>query len=123
MRTFENTAAQGEISIRRIGDAPATTTKAGFSPLALENGMAIIGHSETGHHHTMRDPGNVSVLVMDRPPEGMRILHMIVSSPTPLIHLRDHDTHEAIEVAPGEYEIRIGREFDPFEEIARSQID
>ena len=122
MKTFKIAAAQGEISFRRIGDVPQVTTPEGFTPLKPEHGKVIVGHSETGHHHCM-DADTVSAAVMDRPPEGMNILRLIVSSPTPLIHLRDHDTHEPIMLAPGEYEARITREFDPYAEIARQQMD
>lgn len=123
MKTFNLRAAQGEIYIRRIGDCQKPKgLPTGYSALALEDGKLIVGHSETGHHHVL-DPKSCSVAVMDHPPEGMRILRAIVNSPTPLVHLRDHDTHEPIMFEPGEYELRITREFDPYAELARQQID
>lgn len=123
MRSFQTVCAQGEITIRRIGGVPsALVAKPGYSPLAPENGKVIVGHSETGHHHCMRADG-VTAAVLDRAPEGMRILNLIVSSPTPLIHLREYDTHEPIMLDPGEYEVRIGREYDPYEQISRQQMD
>lgn len=123
MKSFKITAAQGEISFRRIGPVPASKgLPKGYSPLAAENGHIVIGHSETGHHHVM-DARHVDVAVLDRAPEGMRILRAIVNSATPLVHLREHDTHEPIMFEPGEYEARIGREYDPYAEIARRQSD
>lgn len=123
MRTFNLRAAQGEIYIRRIGDLPTRhEVPTGYTALAAESGNLIIGHSETGHHHVL-DPKSCSVAVMDRPPEGMRILHAIVEQATPLVHQRPHDTHEPIMLAPGEYEFRIAREFDPYEKLARQQMD
>ncbi len=123
MKTFKMTAAQGELSIRRIGDLPADRRLPdGYTALATEDGKLIVGHSETGHHHVL-DPQTCSVAIMDRAPEGMRILRAIVESPTPLVHLREHDTHEPIMFEPGEYEIRITREFDPYEKLARRQMD
>lgn len=123
MKTFTARAAQGEIYIRRIGDLPPSKkAPAGYTALTVEDGKLIIGHSETGHHHVL-DPRHCSVAVMDRPPEGMRILRAIVESPTPLVHLRDYDTHEPIMLTPGEYEFRITREFDPYEQLARQQMD
>ena len=123
MKTFNLRAAQGEIYIRRVGGIPKSKRLlAGYSTMALEDGKLIVGHSETGHHHVL-DPKTCSVAVMDQPPEGMRILRAIVNSPTPLVHLRDHDTHEPIMFEPGEYELRITREFDPYAELARKQID
>ena len=121
MRYFKTIASQGEITIRRLGDVTANVP-AGYSPLAPEGVHLIVGHSETGHHHVI-DAARASVAVLDRPPPGMRILRAIIESPTPLVHLRDHDTHEPIMLEAGEYEIRIGREYDPYQEIARQQAD
>lgn len=121
MKNFTIRAAQGEIYIRRIGDAPSGMP-AGYTALAPEGGHLVVGHSETGHHHVL-DPRDCAVAVMDRPPEGMRILLAIVESPTQLVHLRAHDTHEPLTLAPGLHELRITREFDPYEKLARQQMD
>ena len=122
MRSFSTTAAQGEITIRRIGDVKTKALPNGFKPLAPEGGKIIVGHSETGHHHVMAAQ-DVTACVMERESEGMRILRLIVEQPTALEHLRPHDTHEPIMLVPGEYEVRIGREYDPYEQIARRQAD
>lgn len=123
MKTFNERAAQGEIYIRRIGDLPTTRkAPAGYTALPVEAGHLIVGHSETGHHHVL-DPKACTVAVMDRPPEGMRILRAIVEHATQLEHQRPHDTHEPIMLSPGEYEFRIAREFDPYEKLARQQMD
>ncbi len=121
MKTFVERAAQGEIYIRRIGDAPAKMPR-GYTALHPEGGHLVVGHSETGHHHVL-DRSTCAVAVLDHPPEGMRILRAIVESPTPLVHLRENDTHEPVLLAPGEYELRITREFDPYEKLARQQMD
>lgn len=121
MRTFQKIAAQGEITIIRLGDVPKAKKFVGAA-MKAENGKFIIGHSETGHHHVI-DANGASVAVMDRAPEGMRILRAILETAVSLDHQRDHDTHESIMLEPGEYEFRIGREFDPYEEIARRQAD
>lgn len=117
MKTFENHAAQGEISIRRITKLPGDV-----KPFGPQNGRYIIGHSETGHHH---------VLVAERPkvfeaktaPAGMRILYAVLDQAAELVHMRGHDTHETIHHEPGIYEYRIGREFDPYAELARQVAD
>jgi hypothetical protein len=124
MKSFFKIAAQGEITIRRIGDVPRNRSKrSGCTPLAPENGRLVIGHSETGHHHVLRTEADADVTVLDRPPEGMRILYGVLENPTSLDHLRDHDTHESIELPAGEYEFRIAREFDPYAELARLSKD
>ncbi len=123
MHTLKTIAAQGEITIRRIGDVPAKRSRVGCTPLALENGRYIIGHSETGHHHCLDRNDGADVMVLDKPPEGMRVLYAILENPTLLVHLRDHDTHEPIQLLPGEYEFRIAREFDHYAELARISAD
>jgi hypothetical protein len=123
MKSFKKIAAQGEITIIRIGDAQNKKPDPNdYATMKPENGLFIIGHSETGHHHVI-DAKGASVAVLDKPSEGMRILHAILENQTSLNHLRDHDTHESIKLEPGEYEFRIGREFDPYEEIAKRQAD
>ena len=109
--------AQGELTIRRIDVLPK-----GCSPMAAENGKFIVGHSETGHHHVL-DAKDTNVMVLDRPPEGMRILYAILDNPNSLDHLREHDTHKPIALDAGIYEIRVAREFDPYAELARKSQD
>ncbi len=116
MKTFNKVAAQGEITIKRIASMPKNTTE-----LALENGKQIIGHSESGHHHVLERPAKVTVA--KTAPDGMRVLYAILDEPNALIHQRSFDIHETIALEPGIYEFRIGREFDPYAEIARQQAD
>lgn len=119
MKTFKKVAAQGEITILRV----APGAKAEGKPLALERGMLIIGHSETQHDHVLEHNRGATVTVLDRAPEGMKILHMVIAEANALVHNRDHDTHETIALEPGEYEIRIAREFDHYGELARQSAD
>lgn len=122
MKFFTKVAAQGEITVIRLGDVPTDKKLLAGKPVQAENGQIIIGHSETGHHHVI-DAKGASVAVLDEAPAGMRILHAILKNPTSLDHLRDNHTHESIMLTPGMYEFRIGREYDPYEEIARRQAD
>lgn len=117
MKTFAKTAAQGEITIRRIEALPASV-----KPMALELGKFIIGHSETGHHHVM-DRHNKAVFESTSAPEGMRVLYAVLESSAELVHERGHDTHETISFEPGIYEFRLGREYDPYAELARRVAD
>lgn len=123
MKSFKFVAAQGEITIRRIGDVPTTVSKIDAKPLPLQGGKLIIGHSETQHNHVLEHAHGASVMVLDRAPEGMRILRAILEEPNKLVHERGHDTHETIELQPGEYEFRISREFDHYAELARQSAD
>ena len=123
MKKFNVVAAQGEITIRRLGDVPKKPQKLAGKLLGLERGMLIIGHSETQHDHVLEHTRGATVTVMNDAPAGMKILHMILSEANALVHNRDHDTHEPIHIPPGEYEFRIAREFDHYAELARSSAD
>jgi len=112
------TAAQGEVYLKRLNSLPVPK---GWNTMKKESGRLIIGHSETGHHHVVS--GDVMVSEKPTESEGMRILRMIVKNATKLEHLRDFDTHAPIGLAPGHYEVRIGRELDPYENLARKQRD
>jgi hypothetical protein len=117
MKNFSSNAAQGEISIRKIDELPS-----GVKPLAAENGKFIIGHSETGHHHTMTME-RAKVFEATNTPDGMKILYAILDGEKVLQHERSFDTHEPIQFQPGIYEFRLGREYDPYAELARKQAD
>ena len=111
--------AQGEIYGRKIETLPD-----GLTPFKEKNakGEWIISHSESGHHHLMAADG---VEVLERTtdvPEGMRILLAIVKEPTRL-YQDAANPHEAHDIEPGIYELRIAREYDPLTEQARRVAD
>lgn len=114
METF----AQGEIFARKIEHLPDGLTPFGDRDAA---GRWIISHSETGHHHLLDAEG---VDVMERPaaPDGMRILYAIVKESTRL--WQDAQVpHDAHDIPPGIYEMRMAREYDPLMEQARRVAD
>jgi len=47
-KTFTRMAAQGDFVIIRVNDIPANV-----EPVAPENNVYVIAHSETGHNHVM----------------------------------------------------------------------
>jgi hypothetical protein len=117
MKTFSKKAAQGEISISKIARLPT-----GVRAMTAENGQFVIGHSESGHNHVLT-LGKAKVFESTDAPAGMRILYAILEEPNALIHERSFDTHEPISLPAGVYEFRVGREFDPYAELARRQVD
>jgi hypothetical protein len=104
MKTFEKTCAQGDVYIERIDTLPAGTVA-----VAPENGKLIVTHSETGHHHVM----NADAVTMHRLPNSIMDCFLVVEKPAALEHLRPHDTHETIGLAPGVYKVRRQREYTP----------
>lgn len=117
MKTFSKVGAQGELTLRKIKTRPVS----GLKRIDATNGRVIVGHSETGHHHTVAD--TVEVYEATTSPAGMRVLYAIVKDPASLDHHRPFETHESLALQPGMYEIRIGREYDPYAEISRQQAD
>jgi hypothetical protein len=110
---FETTAAQGELTITKLDAAPKNIGET----VKPEKGMLIVGHSETGHHHVV-DAGCATLTRVD-----LFTAFLEVRKATRLVHQREYDTHPPIELQPGMYEFRTGREFDPFEEAIRVSSD
>lgn len=109
--------AQGEITIFRVD-----TTPEGLAPFTDVDklGRPIISHSESGNHHIL----DAAVDVLEKPdaPEGMRVLYALLDKPTKLFQDAP-DAHGEHVLAPGLYEFRIAREFDPFSEQVRRVAD
>lgn len=118
MNTFKFAAAQGEVNIRRVDAVPD-----GLTPMVPEDGLLIVGHSESGHHHGFRPGPGVQVLEKTedvRP--GLRVLYAILENPTALI--QDAGTpHAPVMFDAGAYRLTISREYDPFTEQARRVAD
>jgi hypothetical protein len=120
MKTFKLSAAQGEVNIRRIASVPESASTLLVKP---ENGLLIVGHSESGHHHGFRDGGGITVMERIKDvPAGMKILYAIIENPSELIQ-DAAGPHEPVAFDPGIYELRISREFNPFSEEARRVAD
>lgn len=113
MLQFNTHAAQGELTITKITCAPKNIGTA----VAAINGKLIVGHSETGHHHVV--DADCATLTRVDPFTAF----LAVRKATRLVHQREYDTHPAIDLQPGMYEFRTGREFDPFEEAIRVSAD
>jgi hypothetical protein len=99
-------AAQGDFIIFRVNEIPE-----GVEPVQPENGKIVVAHSETGHNHVMEmtrveayKPANVKET-------DLYELFLNVKEATPIEHLRSFDTHEALMVPPGKYQIRRQREY------------
>ena len=108
--------AQGEITIIRVDSLPQTKTA---TVEKVAKGY-IISHSESGHHHILTG-GDVMERV-ENVPQGMKILYAILDEPASLI--QDAVVpHGGYDLAPGMYEFRIAREYNPFTEQARRVAD
>ena len=109
MQTFINTAAQGDLLIRRIESIPATA-----KPLKAERGNFIVAHSETGHHHVIAERPGVQVFTTGDPMVSyLQVIEATEQTEALLEHLRSYDTHETIAIPPGTFELRRQREYTP----------
>jgi len=111
--SFNKRAAQGELTITTLDHHP----KIVGSRVASVNGVLIVGHSETGHHHVI----DADCATMTRIDPFTALVN--VTKATTLRHLRETDTHQPLALQPGMYEFRTGREFDPFKELIRASQD
>jgi len=100
-RKFKTIAAQGDALLRRVGKLPD-----GLEPAKAENGLFIIAHSETGHHHVVKERS--AQLLIDK--TNAFIAYLNVLEPCEVTHLREFDTHEPLALEKGFYEIRRQRE-------------
>ena len=103
MKTFNKTAAQGDLLIIKINKLPRNIKK------IEENKQYIVAHSETGHHHVI-DAEDVDYY-LDSDIKSYLVVKDIIGKQ--LEHLRNFDTHETIIIPPGIYELRQQREYVP----------
>lgn len=109
--------AQGEITIIKIDAIPGGIE---IKPVERTAKGWIISHSESGHHHVLT--GGEVMERTDRVPAGMQVLYAMLDAPASLV--QDAQVpHGGYGLAPGFYEFRISREYDPFAEQARRVAD
>lgn len=107
--TFVNCAAQGDLMLRRIDKLPA-----GVKPLAAENGVFVVAHSETGHNHVVAATPTVQWYGTDDPLVSyLEVIEATDATETLLRHLRGYDTHKTIVIPAGVFEVRRQREYTP----------
>ena len=104
MRTFKNSAAQGDVYFRRVETLPD-----GVVEVSPENGRHIVSHSESGHCHVL----DATKAKMYSLPDSIMDCFLVVNDPVALEHLRSYDTHEPILFEKGTYHVRRQREYCP----------
>jgi hypothetical protein len=95
---------QGELMIRRIDTIPD-----GMKRVDATDGLHIMAHSESGHHHVVES--RAADKFIDE--TNAFIAYLDVADDTELKHLRDFDTHESWLLTPGRYETIVAREHVP----------
>ena len=99
--------AQGDVILIPVTSTPKGT----FKEAKIENGAYIVTHSETGHHHVIKELERTRMFedTMDE----FRSYLEITDGAVELEHLRSHDTHETISLEPGIWEVHRQREYSP----------
>jgi len=115
--------AQGEVNAYLL---EAHDPQPDFSVMrAVESnrdGLPIIGHSESGHHHVLERPAR-AYEQMQGVPGGMKVLYAILKDPSGL-RQDAASPHEPMPInETGIVMFRISREYDPFAEQARQVAD
>lgn len=98
---------QGDCYLIPIKAIPADALS---KPVATENGAFIITHSETGHHHIVKERDGVRMYsAMDT----FRDFLNVEGEPAVLEHLRDHHTHAPQIIAPGAWLVQRQAAYTP----------
>ena len=106
--------AQGEINFIVTGSIPTDAKK-----VEAVNGQYIIGHSESGHHHIIKEQDGVEVF---ESANDNTVIYLRVNNTTALLeHMRGFDTHEGWSFSNGVYKMR--RQVESFLEGFRRAID
>lgn len=109
--------AQGDVTIISLHGWTAeereefgipTTIPVDVKEATREGGRLVVAHSETGHHHVMERP-TTRLLETDDPFTA----YLDLAEVDGIHHIRSFDTHAPIEIPPGQYLVKRGREFGP----------
>ena len=108
MKQVNKIGAQGDVLFRRVASIPKDAKE------QVRKGPLIVAHSETGHHHVIKDPA-VKLFTTANP----FVCFLRMEAPhTDVEHLRPHDTHETLRLmgepsGPTCFEARRQREHTP----------
>lgn len=108
MKHAQNIVAQGELLLVRVDSLPESAT-----PVPPVNGQLIVGHSETGHHHSINTESFPGVELFEIPGDVLDGYIKVGRPFADLVHLRDFDQHETLRLPEGTWHIRRQREYAP----------
>lgn len=80
---------------------------------------AIIGHSETGHHHLLEAIKGTEYELA----EMNGVLYLRLTDKAKVIHKKSFDIHETVVLDPGVYQVTKKTEYDPFAQVRRNVYD
>lgn len=102
---FIKLAAQGDVLFEKIDKIPE-----GLESAKAENGVFIVTHSETGHHHVVKERS--AQMLIDK--TNAFVAYLKINDNCQIEHLRDFDTHKPIAFDKGDIiKVRRQREYTP----------
>jgi len=99
-------AAQGDVLFRRIKALPD-----GLREVELQDGKAVVAHSETGHDHAVHN--GEAKLFQKLEADPMICYLAITGEHADVVHHRSFDTHQTLRLLKGNWEVRRQREWTP----------
>lgn len=110
MNIVKKMAAQGDVMFRKVESMPNDVVK-----IPSVDGKHIVAHSETGHHHFLKDDGVEFFRSTDPFVAYLSVadFHEQGDGGASVIHARPYDTHKTINLTPGIWEVRRQREYTP----------
>ena len=93
-------------------DAPDPASTGSVERLA----EAVVGHSETGHHHMLECPAVIEVIHADG-------TYVRLSEPGTLVQRKETERHRDLPVPAGLYKVLTKTTYDPFADQRRAVID
>lgn len=102
---FTKMAAQGDVLFEKVDKLPK-----GLELAKAENGVFIVTHSETGHHHVVKERS--AQLLIDKTNDFIAYINVL--EPCEIKHMRDFDTHHSIAFDKGDIiKVHRQREYTP----------
>lgn len=96
---------QGDITIIAVDAVPKG------EEIRPKHGQIIVGHSETGHHHSIAENGTAARLIRG---ENPFVCYLVVDGEyADLVHHRQVNPHETVRLPKGCYQINRQREWSP----------
>lgn len=96
---------QGDVCFVEIDSIPCDVV-----PMSIENGKYIVGHSESGHHHTIESRACEAWT----PPGQSSVCYLQMTIDCDVIHERPWDTHAPKSLVAGKKYMSIGQvEYTP----------
>jgi hypothetical protein len=100
MKTVKRVGFQGDVGFFRVANLPKGV---------MEEKTNIVAHSETGHHHVVRAPEGAFAFFRETPMTA----YLTCDVPVEIVHERQFDTHETIQLPAGIWQVRRQREHTP----------